>query len=1047
VAVATVDIQINSQGAVRSLNQVDVASRNTQSALQKLDGVVGSLAASFAAGFAINRVINDVKELDTNIRRLGTVGVNVAKINPALSALSDRLGGVANKAELAAASYQAASAGFSDTAGNIRILEAATKAATGGLADNQGVTEVLVKTLNAYGMSGTQAYQVTDSISKAVELGNQEWSDYVSQLGRVASMAALAGVSLDEMNAFIASATKNGATAEVAFTGLSSVLTQLLQPTKESQTAAAQLGIQWNLMGLQTKGLGGLMKELAVAINKDKEAAARMVGPTEAMRGAFAAASKDGKDFETILGQIGNASGKTDADFQTMKGSLENTFKALDTSFKNLSEALGKAFGPTLVITIQDITKNVNGFAAAMSAVPQPVMNATGELVKLIAQMILVQKAIQGVIGLHVAFVAATTAITGSVAASGTAATGSATAFALYTTNARTLQAASIATAGSVTGLTTALLGLAGIGIVTVGINYVITQTGAVLGSASAAEKSLAARSQQSLAEQLKGKTVEERQKMLKTTQKNLANDRKLASTLALQIRAQDARAESAAEMAAPADRAKLMEVQARVKTNQARIKAITSIPLEKPKKPELPPTPTGVSGTGAGKDEKKKAKKERESELAQIQAANGLFASQEVIKARIAKAEYDQNQLEVMRLQMVGRGVDLLAQAAAIQREKIPQDEKDAKMLGVRNGLIASENQYQREIAQYVKQQQEPLDAIILANKTKFEDDKAYQRLLAEGINPELAQQYVEIDRAGKALQKSLEPAVALAKAAVLEAEARGMSAEKIAELKKSLEDLQKLPGQKVDEAKKGAEAANQPKSEAEKVAERIATLKKEITGLTSISTMAITAADGIGAAFANSFQSLIQGSMNAQEALASFFQNVASMFIEMAMQIIAKQMIMIVLQSILKALGGGGSNLNAPANINNPLGDLGTIGGAYTGKAIGGPVTGNASYMVGERGPEIFTPSTSGNITPNNRLRDVMGGSPASAGGGQMLNMTFETTRFGNTEYVSRDQLEAAMAQTRRQAANDGAKRGMGMTLDKLQQSPQTRSRVGIR
>jgi hypothetical protein len=101
----------------------------------------------------------------------------------------------------------------------------------------------------------------------------------------------------------------------------------------------------------------------------------------------------------------------------------------------------------------------------------------------------------------------------------------------------------------------------------------------------------------------------------------------------------------------------------------------------------------------------------------------------------------------------------------------------------------------------------------------------------------------------------------------------------------------------------------------------------------------------------------------------------------------------------------------------------------------------------MVGERGPEIFTPSTSGNITPNNRLRDVMGGSPASAGGGQMLNMTFETTRFGNTEYVSRDQLEAAMAQTRRQAANDGAKRGMGMTLDKLQQSPQTRSRVGIR
>jgi hypothetical protein len=40
----------------------------------------------------------------------------------------------------------------------------------------EGVTEVLVKTLNAYGMAGTDAYKVTDSISKAVEVGNQEWT-------------------------------------------------------------------------------------------------------------------------------------------------------------------------------------------------------------------------------------------------------------------------------------------------------------------------------------------------------------------------------------------------------------------------------------------------------------------------------------------------------------------------------------------------------------------------------------------------------------------------------------------------------------------------------------------------------------------------------------------------------------------------------------------------------------------------------------------------------------------------------------------------------
>ena len=38
--------------------------------------------------------------------------------------------------------------------------------------------------------------------------------------------------------------------------------------------------------------------------------------------------------------------------------------------------------------------------------------------------------------------------------------------------------------------------------------------------------------------------------------------------------------------------------------------------------------------------------------------------------------------------------------------------------------------------------------------------------------------------------------------------------------------------------------------------------------------------------------------------------------------------------------------------------------------GKASGGMVSGGTTYLVGERGPELFTPSGSGNIIPNNRL-----------------------------------------------------------------------------
>jgi hypothetical protein len=51
---------------------------------------------------------------------------------------------------------------------------------------------------------------------------------------------------------------------------------------------------------------------------------------------------------------------------------------------------------------------------------------------------------------------------------------------------------------------------------------------------------------------------------------------------------------------------------------------------------------------------------------------------------------------------------------------------------------------------------------------------------------------------------------------------------------------------------------------------------------------------------------------------------------------------------------------------------------------RAMGGPVAPGGSYLVGERGPELFTPSTSGNITPNGAMGgntitvNVNGGDP---------------------------------------------------------------------
>ena len=99
---------------------------------------------------------------------------------------------------------------------------------------------------------------------------------------------------------------------------------------------------------------------------------------------------------------------------------------------------------------------------------------------------------------------------------------------------------------------------------------------------------------------------------------------------------------------------------------------------------------------------------------------------------------------------------------------------------------------------------------------------------------------------------------------------------------------------------------------------------------------------------------------------------------------------------------------------NITGPLAntisgmDWGSIGSAVAGmfggfRASGGPVTGGTSYIVGERGPELFTPNTSGAIVPNGAL-----GAKVSivvnnnAGPDTRASATATTDSTGNTQIM---------------------------------------------
>jgi tape measure domain-containing protein len=117
----------------------------------------------------------------------------------------------------------------------------------------------------------------------------------------------------------------------------------------------------------------------------------------------------------------------------------------------------------------------------------------------------------------------------------------------------------------------------------------------------------------------------------------------------------------------------------------------------------------------------------------------------------------------------------------------------------------------------------------------------------------------------------------------------------------------------------------------------------------------------------------------------------------------------------------------------------------------ANGGTVAGPTLGLVGEgRYNEAIVPLPDGKSIPvqlgGRSARDLMGGNAPGMPATPALNMKFETTKINGVEYVSREQLEQAMASTRRLASREGAAQGSQLALNKLKNSPTTRRQLGL-
>ena len=299
MAQSNVELRINSSQAVRALKVVDGQAKKFNTTVEKSGGAlkqgqinlfgfgkgakaagVGAAAATPAvAGLGVavatalgpiaaiggavaffGAAVKTLSDQDFAEAKLKSLKVDTDALVPSLKEVSKELDYSVSTTELTAAAYDVASAGFTDASDAAKILKVSVMGARGGFSDLDTAASATVKVINAFGATADEAEELMNKFVQTQNDGIITVDTYAKNIGKVAPVASMMGIKLEEVNAVIAQSTANGVNAEVAFTGLKTALLRL--GGEAGGKKLEKLGIDISAATLESEGLLANLQKL-----------------------------------------------------------------------------------------------------------------------------------------------------------------------------------------------------------------------------------------------------------------------------------------------------------------------------------------------------------------------------------------------------------------------------------------------------------------------------------------------------------------------------------------------------------------------------------------------------------------------------------------------------------------------------------------------------------------------------------------------------------------------------------------------------------------
>ncbi len=369
---ANLGLRVLPKGFFGAAKGASAASLSFKAAAASLATLLGPITAGITLIAAFGKVFSTLAAQDFATAKVKTLGVEVDTLTPKLATLSNELSGQVSQLGLLEASYDVASAGFGETSELIDVLKASQLGATGGFSDLATVTDATTSVLNAYGLESDKAAKIVDGFVQTQNDGKIIVQQYAQQIGRLAPIAAGAGVGIDELNAAISSVTATGVPVESTFAGLRQVIASIQKPTGEAAKAAKMLGIDFSASALSSKGLGGVLQEIVDKGGASEETLALLFGSVEARTAVLPLLNDQLESFNKNLENQANAQDTAAQAAFTASNTIQGQLTRLGTAFTNLAGE-GSEFGAVIRETLKVAAVTIEALAAAVKIVFLPV--------------------------------------------------------------------------------------------------------------------------------------------------------------------------------------------------------------------------------------------------------------------------------------------------------------------------------------------------------------------------------------------------------------------------------------------------------------------------------------------------------------------------------------------------------------------------------------------------------------------------------------------------------------------------------------------------